>query len=440
MKLLLTVLALWLAALPAQAASNNILFIISDDFGVPEASFYRRDLRRVTTPTAPPAPELQALANQGITFSRAWATPWCSATRASIITGQYGFRHGIGKTIDQGSPDLPDTAVTLPRVVGDSSRNYVTRHIGKWHITSENDGPRNLGWQNGINNPPTEGGFPSPRTYFDWRSYTNGSGPTTRSTYALTFWIDEAISTINSANAANRPYFIWLAINNPHAPFHEPPTSLYTTALPGSPTNRQLYGAMVEAMDKELGRLLNNVDLATTTVIFVGDNGTPTNIVSSPYSSTHGKGTIYQEGVRVPLIIAGQGVSGRGYVEAMVNAVDIFPTIVELAGQAGNSRLSGLKIDGVSMVPYFTNPQRPSLRKFAYAEEFVPNYNSTDWQRVIRDTTFSLIERQDGTREFYNLATDPLQTTNILSRTRTAAEAAALATLDAQLDALLATR
>ena len=261
MRLLALVLLWVLAALPASAATNNILLIISDDMGVDVSSFYRSSVRLPTTPTPPTLPNLRDLANGGVLFTKAWATPWCSATRASIITGRYGFRHGVGKTIDQGSPDLDDAAVTLPRIVGDSSRNYVTRHIGKWHITSENNGPRNLGWQSGINTPPTNGGFPSPRDYFDWDLYSNGSGPTRQTTYALTYWVDDAIATINSANTANRPYFIWLAINNPHAPFHRPPNDLHSRdTIPTTCTGagcRPQYEAMLEAMDTELGRLLD---------------------------------------------------------------------------------------------------------------------------------------------------------------------------------------
>lgn len=446
MRLLALVLLWILAALPASAATNNILLIIGDDIGVGVSSFYRTSVRQPTTPAPPTLPNLRDLANSGVLFTKAWATPWCSATRASIITGRYGFRHGVGKTIDQGSPDLDDAAVTLPRIVGDSSRNYVTRHIGKWHITSENNGPRNLGWQNGINNPPTEGGFPDPYTYFSWRSYTDGAGPTSRSTYALTFWVNEAISTINAANTANRPYFIWLAVNNPHAPFHRPPNDLHSrdtiAADCSAPTDcRPQYEAMLEALDTEIGRLLRSVDLATTTVIFIGDNGTPTKIEKSPYTAAHGKGTTYTGGVHVPLMIAGQGVTNGGRtVNELVNCVDLFPTILDLAGQADNSRLTGVKIDGVTLTPYLQNKTHPTPRRWAYAEQFVPNWNSTGWERTIRNGDFALIERQNGTRDFYNLALDPLEATDILDRTRTTVEQAALDELDAALDALIATR
>jgi arylsulfatase B len=434
----------------AHAATGNILVIIADDMGIDMSTMYDTTVRRTSTSPARALPELTALANQGIKFSNFWATPWCSPTRAAVMTGRYGFRLNIGVPIDQSTPQvvLSLSELTLPELVGASPRNYITTHIGKFHLREELDSPRDTGWDNAVGPHPGAGG-PASGTgitnpdYFGWRKYTNGTrAGSDTTTYAMTDQVNEAEDAIAAADTANRPYFIWMGLNSIHSPFQEPPGSLYTGADLGSgATNRQIVEAMTEAMDTEIGRLLDAVDLATTTVIFLGDNGTTTGVVSSPYLSTHAKGTIYANGSHTPLIIAGAGVTQRdGYVTALANAVDLFPTILELAGLVPSAVVpSSTDIDGVTLTPYLQNRPHPTPRKWAYAEEFKTGWNG-DWERTIRNSTFSLIERASGPREFYNIVNDPLQATNILSRTLTATEQANLDILNEQLDDLIATR
>jgi arylsulfatase B len=439
---------LWGLIQPALAANGNILVILADDVGIDVSTFYRTSVRFPTSPAMPAQPELLALANQGVVFTKHWATPWCSPTRASIMTGRYGFRHGLGVPIDQSTPQviLPTSALVLPEIVGTSSRNYVMRHIGKWHLSEGTNDPHVYGWTTWTGPNPGAGGPAKTGTgspdYTDWRKYTGGAGGSTNALttkYAMTDQVDEAISTINSANTANRRYFIWMGINSLHSPFHAPPSSLYTISLPGSPTVKDYFKAMSQAMDKELGRLLDSVNLATTTVIYLGDNASPTNVVESPYTASRTKGTIY--GAHTPLIIAGEAVTARGYNTALVNCVDLFPTIIELAGlNPATAVSSSIDIDGVTLMPYLTNRTHPNPRAWAYAEVFDQGWNGPGWERTIRNQTFQLVERQNGTREFYNITNDPLQATNILSRTRTTTEAANLTELDAQLDDLIATR
>jgi arylsulfatase B len=439
---------------PALAASNNILLIIADDFGIDNAEFYRNATPRFnTTPAAATLPNLKALADRGIIFTRHWATPWCSPTRSSVITGRYPFRHGLGVPIDQGAGNvLSLSEVTLPELIGGSatSRNYITRHVGKFHLRDEIDSPRDIGWQTAVGPHPGSGapasgtGITDP-DYFGWRKYTNGTRAASDTTvYATTDQVDEAIATINSADAANRSYFLWVGLSAPHSPFHAAPGSLHSQNT-SSGTNRVYYQSMVQAMDTELGRLFASVDFATTTVIFIGDNGSPNpgSVVASPYDQAKSKGTIYNTGSHTPLVIAGQGVTGRGYVGALVNCVDLFPTILELAGRnpATISALSGVDIDGISLLPYFTNPSRRSLRDYIYSEEFQNTWNDSTRERTIRNFRYALIERGTGTlREFYDMYDDPLQATNLLNRTLTRAEQTNLDALNDQMDALLATR
>jgi arylsulfatase A-like enzyme len=435
----LGVLASLTLALPrsAVAATGNVLLLVADDMGIDISTFYRTSVRLRTTPPPPALPNLQALARRGVVFSRAWATPWCSPTRASILTGRYGFRHGLGRPIDQGSPPLALAETTLPEVIGRSGRNYLLRHIGKWHLSEEARGPNLAGWPDYVGPDPSLGGM---QNYFRWTKFVNGASSLSTK-YVTSDTVDEAIATIEAADRVDRPYFAWVAFNLVHTAYHKPPNNLHTRdSLPATGAPKRAYlEAMVEALDSEVGRLLRSVDFATTTVIFIGDNGTAGGVVAPPYSKDKAKGTIYQGGVQVPLVVAGAGVSGRGYAAGLVNATDLFPTILQLAGIDPAAALPGVRTDGVSLLPYLANPSRGSLRSFAYAEEFGARFDG-DWERVIRNVNFALIERFDGSREFYNLVNDRLQNTNLLTRTLTATERLNLAALDSQLDALLATR
>ena len=422
---------------PAAAATGNVLLLVADDMGIDVATFYRTSVRAPTTPPPPALPNLQALARRGVVFSRAWATPWCSPTRAAIITGRYGFRTGLGRPIDQGSPPLARAEETLPEVIGRSGRGYVLRHIGKWHLSEGARAPNDAGWPDYVGPDPGLGGMPD---YFRWTKFVNGaSSLSTR--YVTSDTVDEAVATIAAADRANRPYFAWVAFNLVHTAYHKPPNDLHTRdGLPATGAPKRSYlEAMLEALDSEIGRLLRSVDLATTTVIFIGDNGTAGGVVARPYVKDKAKGSIYQGGVQVPLVVAGAGVAGGRYVSALVNATDLFPTILELAGINPAAALPGVRTDGVTLVPYLANRAHPGPRRFAYAEEFGARFDG-DWQRVIRNTTFALVERFNGDREFYNLSADPLQNSNLLSRALTATERTNLNALDGQMDTLLATR
>ena len=261
--------------------------------------------------------------------------------------------------------------------------------------------------------------------------------------------MNEALNAVQRANAAGTPYFVALAFNAPHADYHKPPNHLHSRdALPdvADPRvpglQRAYYEAMVEAMDTELGRLLAQVDLARTTVIFMDDNGTPGGVAAAPYNRGHFKSTPYQEGQRVPLLIAGSGVVRPGrLVDALVHVVDLFPTVLELGGLDGRAGLPpGRTIDGVSLVPFMQDRPHPAPHPYVYAGKHHRNRNDR-WTHSIRDRDHKLIEWQVGARrEFYGLAADPFEGTDLLApgRAMSAAQQAGLQALDAQLDALLA--
>ena len=163
--------------------------------------------------------------------------------------------------------------------------------------------------------------------------------------------------------------------------------------------------AQAEALDTEMGRLLASMDpevRANTTVIFMGDNGTDQEVIGEPYSRQHGKFTIYEGGIRVPLVVAGAGVTRRGEREdALVEGVDVPATILDLVG-AHNTRFH----DGRSFAGALTSPSfdgRDHLYMDAIrAEPF--SDGRPGW--AVRNADLKLIEYDDGGRELYDMRAD----------------------------------
>jgi arylsulfatase A-like enzyme len=381
-------------------------------------------------------PHLTALAQQGVIFTRVWASPWCSPTRAQILTGRHNFRTGIGRANTSDMPPLSMSEVILPEVFATAlGTTYFTANLGKWHLSSGEHDPNDYGWQHYAGGHPDLGHLPS---YFSWPKTVDGL-TSTSTIYATTDTVDETLAVITRASAEGKHFFAWTAFNAPHDPFHAPPAALHPrTPLPSTgATNRAKFAAMVEALDTEIGRLLAAVSLADTTVIFIGDNGTVGTVIAPPYSRSKAKATMYEGGVRVPLIVAGAGVvAPNRRVTALVSAVDLFPTILALAGI---DPAQAPRNDGVSLMPYLGRQAHPSPRTWLYSEQFTKSFN-TGWQRAARDSRYKLIERYDGTREFYDLTMDAFETKNLLEGPLTSGQRSALDRLDRRIDALLATR
>ncbi len=416
-----TTCGLLLAFVVAANASNNVLLIIADDFGLDASALYN------TSPGASlaPTPNIASLATNGVRFTYAYAYPICSPTRSAMLTGRYGFRTGTGNVVSGPSGNaLKSTEFTLPDAfAANSALGFQLKQFGKWHLGGGNTAPGTLGgW------PAFAGSLPGEiASYTSWtKVITNGTpggtSSSTSTTYATTDAVNDAVAYIQSQNSANKPWFAWVAFNAPHTPFHLPtPTSLcpHYTSLSGTTGDinanpRNYYNAAIEAMDTEIGRLLGAVDLAKTTVIFLGDNGTPGQVLQTPYSSGHGKDTLYEGGVRVPLIIRGPDVVSPGRTsDVLVHVVDIYSTILELAGiSVAGTVPSGTVLDSQSLLPLLMNQSVTRTRN--YSEEFdtaAPTFGG----RMLRDDRYKIIRNRSGTDEFYDVLADPYEATNLLA-------------------------
>lgn len=387
------------------ATLPNIIFIIADDMGWDAFGNYPN-----TSGTKAITPTLDSLARSGVTFNNCWVNPECSPTRAAILTGKYGFRTNVGTA----GAILANSETIIQKYISNKTNNaYANAVIGKWHVSQANqlNAPTDFGIQYFAGIMPG-----ALADYYNWTENINGINQTI-TTYATTQLVNQSTSWIQQQT---KPFFLWLAFNAPHTPFHRPPLSLITnqslvtnqTTINANPL--PYYLASIEAMDKEIARLISSLSIAqkeNTVFVVIGDNGTTQQVAQTPYISTKVKSTLYQGGVNTPLIICGKNVTRKNIVEtAMIQAPDLFATFADLAG-AGSDNYQ----DGISIKPLFTNANA-SKRSFIYTEIFGSTPANNDGY-ALRNENYKLIHLQNGTDYFYNISIDPFEKINLMTAT-----------------------
>ncbi len=380
------------------SSTPNVLLIIADDMGIDATPGFELGDEKPNMPT------ISNLQQNGITYTNTWSNPVCSPTRAGILTGKYGFNTNVLNAGDQ----LNTNEISIQNTVKQSS-TYKTAVIGKWHLSDDPNHPNDMGIDYYAGSLP--GGL---RAYNDWTLTVNGLN-TPESSYATTKYTDLAIDWIKTQD---QPWFLWLAHNTPHTPFHLPPNDLHNrNNLPNDQASinsnpRPYYFAMIEAMDKEIGRLLESFDketLENTLIIFVGDNGTPST-VSQAYNSRRTKGSIFQGGIHVPLIVSGGAVTKKNTTDdSLINTVDLFATIAEATGSSIFETN-----ESISFKTTFSEKNANS-RSYNYSEIGTNNETVT---KAIRSKTHKYILFGDNTEALYNLENDPLENINLLNENR----------------------
>jgi len=424
-------------AVASGPSQPNILLIIADDLGA-EASALYPALAGAKGQVA--VPNITTLANNGVVFDNAWASPVCSPTRGTIVSGQYGFRTGVTTV----GLVLPTSTVTVfDRLNAETP--YTNALFGKYHLGGgsidvsppavEADSAallqhvRDLGITNyrGI----LGGGLTD---YFNWWTFDENGPTIANSTYSTTALTNYAIDFIHQQKSGSpgKPWFLYQSFNAPHAanggnnPFQVPPAELHHVDLSsvGNPapgayqTNIPVYQADIQALDTELGRLLAEVDFSNTLVIFIGDNGVPPPVKDSATGLRDAKGSAYEGGVRVPLIVAGAGVTRRGRDSSLFVTADLYATILDVAGVAGVGHVN----DSYSIKPLFTDEAASSGRAFSFSE--ISN-GTAGRQYGLRDTRFKLVNNL-GKWELFDLVTDAHESTNLFDNPQYAAVRGAL--------------
>ncbi len=389
------------------SSKPNILLIIADDQGLDASAQYDLSTDLPSTPT------LDQLAAQGITFDNTWATPACTTTRGSLITGQHGIKSGISFIPAR----MESTTETVQRFLKaqSASSDYQTAVIGKWH----------LGGGNTELSHPTDSGVGYYAgsiqgvidDYYDWDLTINGVS-TNSTEYHTTKLTDLAIDWVSEQNLQNSPWFLWLAYVAPHSPFHLPPSDLHSrqiltgTADHINANKRDYYLAAIEAMDSEIGRLLSSMsddDLANTLIIYIGDNGTPASVIdTSVFVRTHSKGSLYEGGIRIPMIVSGRGVLRQNiHDSSLINTTDFYATINTLAGSSVS------KINNSFDFSELFETELVAQRQYNYSE--FESAEVTGW--AVRNQDFKLIEFADGSQELYQISTDLDESNNLITNT-----------------------
>lgn len=395
---------------------TNILLIIADDLGLDALNGYAEGVIKANTPN------LDQLINTGLTFNNFWTNSVCSPTRSTILTGKYGYSTGVRSQGDE----ISANETSLQGYINQQTSNeYATAIVGKWHLSgnrfSLNPEDMGIDYYAGLYSGAVS-------DYYDW-DLTEDATVTRQTEYATTKFTDLAIDWVADQT---KPWFLWLAYNAPHTPFHAPPQEMHSQgalATDQASINANpipYYMASIEAMDFQIGRLLESLsaaERANTVIIFMGDNGTPIQVSQTPYGRGKAKGTMYQGGVNCPLIVSGLGVNRTGTDNALLNSTDLFATIASLAGVSITTQN-----DSQNFVPLLTTAN-PDFREFTYAEY---NDGATD-EWAIRNGNYKLIVNTDGSQELYFLDDDPYENDNLLSNTLTTQAQAAKDILEAKL-------
>lgn len=489
-------------------ARPNILLLVADDLGYADLGSYGGDVS---------TPNIDALADRGVRFSQFHTAPMCAPTRAMLLTGNDNHVAGMGIQGGGGAlagrpgyeGHLSERVVPFPRLLRDAG--YHTYSVGKWHLgTAPEHSPTAAGFERSFQLLQGAGdhfsdialsGRDSVSTY--WEDGAYGAWP--EGGYSTEVYTDRLIEFIEDGSEDGRPFFALAAYTSPHWPLQVPDEDLELyrgrydmgydrlrelrfESLQGAgiipidhrlpprlewitpwedlseeerrveSRKMELYAAMVENLDRHVGRLLGHLDergmLDNTVVVFISDNGaaaedfyrggsfaewlqrnyensyetmgTRTSYVSygpqwaeagsAPYRGH--KSYAHEGGLVAPMIVAGPGVAGAGAIHhAYVGVPDIAPTFLELAGATypGDLEASGVRpMTGTSMLPLLSGEAdrvHEPTELLALSHGMHAYVRLGDWKLVSSDQY-----QGDGTFQLFDLASDPGETTDVSER------------------------
>lgn len=382
-RFLLSALALFALAPVAAAADRkpNVLIILADDMGYADTGFQGcKDI---------PTPHLDALAKSGVRCTSGYVSgPYCSPTRAGLLTGRYQTRFGHEFNPGNGpNVGLPLTEVTLADRL--KAAGYATGWVGKWHLGSaEKFRPHHRGFDD------TFGFLAGAHAYFPEKAKADilrGDSPADEKEYLTDAFGREAVAFIERHKA--KPFFLYLAFNAVHTPMHATDDRLKRFEHIKDTTRRTL-AAMTVAMDEAVGKVLDKLRTEKldedTLIFFFSDNGGPTmpgttinGSINAPLRGS--KRTTLEGGIRVPFVVRWKGKlpEGKTYDSPIIQ-LDIHPTALAAAGVAVKPEW---KLDGVNLLP-FLGGEKTGVPHDVLLWRFGPQMaiRSGDWKLVRYDT------------------------------------------------------
>jgi arylsulfatase B len=394
----------------------NIIVILADDLGYADLGCQGcKDI---------PTPQIDSLAKNGVRFTDGYvSSPYCSPSRAGILTGRYPQRFGHefntpGRRTDVGLPLTETTLADRLKAIG-----YATGIVGKWHLGAGTQfHPLRRGFDEFFGfaheghfyvGPRYKGDLTSslrPREpeYDRLNPILRGTEPVDEPDYLTEAFTREAIAFIKKHRA--RPFFLYLAYNAVHSPMQAIPKYLERcAAIPDK--KRRVFAAMLAALDDGVGAVLRALRDAgieeNTLVFFLSDNGGPTAELTSSNLPLRGfKGQCLEGGIRVSFIVQWKGglPAGKVYHQPII-ALDILPTA--LAAARGKLPEDG-KTDGVNLLPYLTggNAKPPHALLFWRLGS----------QAAVRKGNWKLLRNGNDGVQLFDLAADIGETDNLADR------------------------
>jgi arylsulfatase A-like enzyme len=452
-RVIAVLLLLGLGTAAAETKPPNVVFILADDLGWSDTTLYGTTRYFET-------PHIQALADSGVLLSQAYtASPVCTPTRASIMTGQWPARYGLTQArghleevrlqavpVNEESPARTTleliTATRLPTegvtTLADflKSHGYHTAHFGKWHLGHEPYSPLEQGFD--IDVPHTGNGFGNnylaPWGNPDLEGLEHGPGDHIEDVMAR-----EAAAFIKEQADIGQPFFLnyWaFSIHSPWYAKEEYADYFRKKRNPLDPQSNPVYAAMVRSFDDAVGVLLKALDEAgirdNTLIVFTSDNGGntfgPAASKTGPdygadipgtnsYPLRAGKGSLYEGGVRVPTVFSWAGRLEAGSAnDAQFNSVDYFPTIAGLLDLPMPDKLA---IDGANQAEVLKGGPAVRHEQFYY----YPHYSGSGAPAAaVRQGDWKLVRffhgnvDQSHREELYNLHNDIAERQNVAGR------------------------
>ena len=387
----------------------NVVLIMTDDQGYGDLRFHGN--QKIDTPV------LDRLATQSVRFDHFFVCPYCTQTRAALMTGRYPLRTGAA-SVTRGLETVRSEEVTIAEVL--RSAGYATGCFGKWHIGEHYPNhPNGQGFDDFFGMP--QGHWDN---YFDPKLEHNGRTLQTRG-FITDVITDYALRFIEEHRQG--PFFCYVPYNAPHTP-HQVPNRYFDkyTARGFDAGVATIYG-MVENIDENAGRVLeklDELDLAERTVVFfLSDNGAEGAEGSRYNAGMRGmKGSVHEGGMRVPMFVRWPGhFKADTVVESIGAHVDLLPTIAELCGVNDPATLP---LDGVSLLPLLSGdatdwPDRMIFSRSAgwrrmaeYREPVIENLKP--YAGTVRTQRWRAVNLESSW-ELYDMAADPSQTSDVAS-------------------------
>ena len=430
----------------------NIILILADDLGFNDVSFYNGGAADGSLKT----PNIDKLAIDGIAFTNGYAaSPVCSPSRASIMTGRYSSRYGFEftpypanaarimnllrrdgelETIEMDNVQwdeiglmiggLPSEEITIAELLKDNG--YYTAHIGKWHLGGFSDGmkPNDQGFDDSLmlnsslylpkNHPDVVNAkIDSSIEDMVWASSQfavsfNGGEPFEPGGYITDYYTNEAVNVIN--NNKDRPFFLYLGHFAPHNPLQSLKKD-YEKHKHMQNHTLQVYSGMIEALDRSIEKIVSALEenglTDNTLIIFTSDNGGAGYIglhdINKPYRGW--KLTHFEGGVHVPFFAKWPAKIGKNQIyNKRIHHTDIFSTIL---GAANIEMPKDITIDGIDLIPYIVDKKESEPHTTLY-------WKNATYQAIIHNDWKLMRSKYPAKQEFlYDLKNDPYEVVNL---------------------------